>query len=147
MPSARFSTVATATAAACGAAMLLGGFTDLGNPPRLYTPDTIPNQPVEPYAMFQLVESGYGWDPGLAAAGVCGWPDLQVTGVARMQQAAAWVLDSVRSYLRELDPATVAVGGGTTVRALSSAGPPTSMIEAGTLWNTVEIWNLYVEAS
>lgn len=147
MGDVKLSTLPAAVVASVKAAMVVAGFTELGEDPRVYTVDSLPNEPVEPYCVIELTDSGYGWDEGLDVGGSCGWPDLQVTGVGRMVQAARFVLDSVRSFLRGIDPTTVAVGGGTTIRLLSSSGPPTSPIEAGTLWNVHEIWNLYVEAS
>lgn len=147
MGDVKLSTLPAAVVASVKAAMVVAGFTELGEDPRVYTVDSLPNEPVEPYCVIELTDSGYGWDEGLDPGGSCGWPDLQVTGVGRMVQAARFVLDSVRSFLRGIDPTTVAVGGGTTIRLLSSSGPPTSPIEAGTLWNVHEIWNLYVEAS
>lgn len=147
MSTVKLSTLPGAVVVAVKAAMVLAAFDELGVDPRVYTPDTIPNEPVEPYVVVDLTDSGYGWDEDLSPGGSCGWPDLQVTGVGRMQQAARFALDSMRSFLRGLDPTTVAVGGGTTIRLLSSSGPPTAPIEAGTLWNVHEIWNLYVEAT
>lgn len=147
MSTVKLSTLPAALVDAVKDAMVLAGFTELGEDPRVYTPDSIPNEPVEPYAVLDLSDSGYGWDEGLEPGGSCGWPAVQVTGVGRMVQSARFVLDSMRSFMRGLDPATVAVGGDTTIRLLSSSGPPTSPIEAGTLWNLHEIWNLYVEAS
>lgn len=147
MPSAQLSTLPGALVDRVKAVMVLDAFTALGVDPRVYTLDTLPPEPVEPYGFIDLTDSGYGWDEGLTVGGSCGWPDVQVTGVGRMAQSARFVVDTLRSYLSGIDPTTVAVGGGTTIRLLSSSGPPTAPIEAGTLWNVHEIWNLYVEAS
>lgn len=129
------------------ALMVAAPDTRLGVDPRLYTLDTVPPEPQEPYGVFELMPSGYGWDEGLDLGGTCGWPDLQVTGVGRLATSSRWVLDVVRSYMRAVDPATVATTGDTHLKMVSSMGPPTNPYDAGTLKNAVETYNLYVEAS
>jgi hypothetical protein len=119
----------------------------LGAPARIYTPDTVPNTPVEPYAVIDLANPGFGWDTGLDTGGVSGLAALQVTGVGRLVESSRWVCDLVRSYLRQLDPTTVSAGGDTHIKLVSSQGPPIGPIEAGTLANSVETYDLYVEAS
>jgi hypothetical protein len=125
--------------------MIADGFHDLGVVPRLWTYDQIPEQPIEPYGCFQY---GPGrWDMGLTAAGGSGWLVAQVTGVGRMEESAHWVCDIVRSYLLRVVPASVVVAGDTHVKTVTSQGPPTGPIEAGTLLNMVETYDVYVEAS
>lgn len=133
--------------AAVKALMVVDVFTQLGVDPRVYTIDSIPNEPQEPYVVVELLSGGYGWDEGLSLGGECGWPDIQVTGVGRLVKSARWGCDVMRSYLRKLDPATVGVGGDTHIKLVTSMGPPTNPIEAGTLFNVVETYNMYVEAS
>jgi hypothetical protein len=143
----QLSGLAAGVIAAVAAAMDLDGFTELGVPPRVFTRDTVPDAPQEPYVLADLIDSGFGWDEGLTVGGTSGWVDLQLTGVGRLVQSATWSLDRVRSYLRALDPATVSAGGDTHTRLVSSMGPPSAPIMAGTLWNVAETYNLYVEAS
>lgn len=122
------------------------GFTDLGTTPRVWTYDQIPEQPIEPYVCVQYASTGR-WDVGLGVSGNAGWLGLQVTGVGRMEESAQWALDVVRSYLVRLVAATVVVAGDTHVKTVTSQGPPVGPIEAGTLLNMVETYDVYVEAS
>ena len=147
MADIELSGIAAGILTAVATAMVADEFTELGVVPRLYTRDTVPPVPTEPYVIGDLIDSGFGWDEGLAVGGEAGMIDLQLTGVGRLVQSATWSLDRVRSYLRALDPATVSAGGDTHLRLVSSMGPPSAPIMAGTLWNVAETYNLYVEAS
>jgi hypothetical protein len=122
------------------------GFTGLGVEPRVWTYDQIPEQPVEPYLCTQFAATGR-WDTTLTIAGTSGWVGLQLTGVGRLEEAAQWALDVGRSYLAALVAATVVVAGDTHVKTVTSQGPPVGPIEAGTLVNMVETYDVYVEAS
>lgn len=126
--------------------MVADGFTDIGVQPRVWTYDSIPEQPAEPYVCTQYAATGR-WDPALAVAGTSGWVGLQVTGVGRQEVAAQWALDVARSYLQRIVPATVVIAGDTHVKTVTSQGPPVGPIEAGTLLNMVETYDVYVEAS
>lgn len=132
---------------ALAAAMEADNFEGLGMPPRVHTYDQVPEQPIEPYLCVQYAETGRGWDAGFAAAGTSAWTGIQLTAVARLEEAAQWVLDVTRSYLVTMSPATVVVAGDTHVKTVTSAGPPSGPIEAGTLMNMVERYDVYVEAS
>ena len=147
MPEVELASVAQGLTDAVVASFAVAGETVLGVPARVYTPDTIPNEPQEPYGVIDLADSGYGWDPGLALGGVSGMCAVVVTGVGRLSTSARWVCDRIRSHLRNLDPATVSAGGDTHVKSVSSQGPPVGPIEAGTLFNAVETYDLYLEAS
>lgn len=147
MPDVELAGLDAAIVAAVVSLMDLDTFTQLGTPPRLYTVDTVPPQPVEPYGLVRLAPSGYEWDPGLSLGGECGWVDAEVVGVGRLVMSASWVCDMLRSYLRRVVPTTVAVGADTRLKVITSAGVPVGPIEAGTLWNMVETYNTYVEAS
>jgi hypothetical protein len=128
------------------AAMVADGFTSLGTTPRVWTYDRIPEQPEEPYLCTQFAATGR-WDSGMIVAGTSGWIGLQMTGVGRLEEAAQWALDAGRSYLAGLVAATVVVAGDTHVKLVTSQGPPVGPIEAGTLLNMVETYDVYVEAS
>lgn len=147
MAEVELAEVSAGFAVAIVASFTADGDTTLGTPARVYTPDTIPNEPVEPYAVLDLGDSGYGWDEGMEVAGQSGACWLIVTGVGRLEKSARFVCDRLRVHLRKLDPATVGAGGDTHVKLVSSQGPPVGPIEAGTLFNAVETYDLYLEAS
>jgi hypothetical protein len=138
--------VLPAVMAAVVAAIDLDGYEELGVPARLWTYDQIPQEPAEPYGCAAYVDPGHGWDAGLVVAGTSGFIGMALTGVGRMEQSATWVLDVARSYLARLDLTTVGVGN-THVKSITSQGPPVGPIEAGTLCNMVETYELFVEAS
>lgn len=146
MSTITFAPVVSAVVKAISDAMITAGFTDLGVVPRLWTYDQIPEQPEEPYLCVQYASTGR-WDAGLAVSGGSGWLALQVTGVGRLEESAQWALDVARSYLVALVPASVVITGATHVKTVTSQGPPVGPIEAGTLLNMVETYDLYVEAS
>jgi hypothetical protein len=139
--------ITDAVASRTSAVMVTAGETRLGVPPRVYSYDQLPEQPVEPYVAFQRFDSGLGWDMDLENGGRSGWLTLTVTGVGRLESAAAWALDVVRSHLLVLVPATVVLSGDTHLKTVTSQGPPAGPIEAGTLMNMVETYALYLEAS
>lgn len=126
--------------------MVADDFTGLGVTPRVWTYDQIPEQPLEPYLCAQYAATGR-WDQALDVAGTSGWIGMQLTGVGRLEESAQWALDVGRSYLGRLLGATVVAAGDTHVKTVTSQGPPVGPIEAGTLLNMVETFDVYVEAS